>query len=94
MYKATTVAPALREVSRACSAPGAASGYPAVYDLLRRLRRGSGSDFDPHWRRSVGGRWVALIEAVRAADLGQALSAALVRWRRQIAIHDPATMIS
>jgi site-specific recombinase XerD len=26
-------------------------GYPAVYDLLGRLRRRSGLDFDPHWFR-------------------------------------------
>lgn len=25
--------------------------YPAVYDLVRRLRRRSGTDFDPHWCR-------------------------------------------
>jgi integrase/recombinase XerD len=25
--------------------------YPAVYDLVRRLRRRSGVDFDPHWFR-------------------------------------------
>ena len=25
--------------------------YPAVYDLVRRLRRRSGIDFDPHWWR-------------------------------------------
>lgn len=26
-------------------------GYPAVYDLVRRLRRATGIDFDPHWWR-------------------------------------------
>lgn len=26
-------------------------GYPAVYDLVRRLRRSTGIDFDPHWWR-------------------------------------------
>lgn len=26
-------------------------GYPAVYDLVRRLRRRTGLDFDPHWYR-------------------------------------------
>lgn len=26
-------------------------GYPAVYDLVRRLRRATGVDFDPHWWR-------------------------------------------
>lgn len=26
-------------------------GYPAVYDLVRRLRRRTGLDFDPHWCR-------------------------------------------
>jgi site-specific recombinase XerD len=26
-------------------------GYPAVYDLVRRLRRRTGIDFDPHWYR-------------------------------------------
>jgi integrase len=25
--------------------------YPAVYDLVRRLRRRTGVDFDPHWYR-------------------------------------------
>ena len=25
--------------------------YPAVYDLVRRLRRRAGIDFDPHWCR-------------------------------------------
>jgi site-specific recombinase XerD len=25
--------------------------YPAVYDLVRRLRRRTGIDFDPHWYR-------------------------------------------
>ena len=25
--------------------------YPAVYDLVRRLRPRTGIDFDPHWRR-------------------------------------------
>jgi integrase/recombinase XerD len=25
--------------------------YPAVYDLVRRLRRRSGIEFDPHWYR-------------------------------------------
>lgn len=25
--------------------------YAAVYDLVRRLRRGTGIDFDPHWLR-------------------------------------------
>src|SRR5262249_43759696 len=25
--------------------------YPAVYDLVRRLRRRTGIDFDPHWCR-------------------------------------------
>jgi integrase/recombinase XerD len=27
--------------------------YPAVYDLVRRLRRRTGIDFDPHWCRHV-----------------------------------------
>ncbi|MDQ2879913.1 MAG: tyrosine-type recombinase/integrase [Actinomycetota bacterium] len=26
-------------------------GYPAVYDLVQRLRRDTGVDFDPHWYR-------------------------------------------
>ena len=26
-------------------------GYPAVYDLVRRLRERTGIDFDPHWCR-------------------------------------------
>jgi integrase/recombinase XerD len=30
---------------------GRAMSYPAVYDLVRRLRRRAGVDFDPHWCR-------------------------------------------
>jgi integrase/recombinase XerD len=30
---------------------GEALGYPAVYDLVRRLRRRTGICFDPHWCR-------------------------------------------
>jgi integrase/recombinase XerD len=30
---------------------GRALGYPAVYDLIRRLRDRTGIDFDPHWCR-------------------------------------------
>ncbi len=30
---------------------GAPVSYPAVYDLVRRLRQRSGVDFDPHWFR-------------------------------------------
>jgi integrase len=30
---------------------GQALSYPAVYDLVRRLRRRTGIDFDPHWCR-------------------------------------------
>ncbi len=30
---------------------GRALGYPAVYDLVRRLRKRTGIDFDPHWCR-------------------------------------------
>ena len=30
---------------------GRAMGYPAVYDLVRRLRERTGIDFDPHWCR-------------------------------------------
>jgi site-specific recombinase XerD len=30
---------------------GRALSYPAVYDLVRRLRRRTGVDFDPHWYR-------------------------------------------
>jgi len=30
---------------------GRALGYPAVYDLIRRLRERTGIDFDPHWCR-------------------------------------------
>ena len=30
---------------------GQAMGYPAVYDLVRRLRRRTGIDFDLHWFR-------------------------------------------
>ena len=28
-------------------------GYPAVYDLVLRLRRATGVDFDPHWYRHM-----------------------------------------
>ena len=35
-----------------CAEPrGQALTYPAVYDLVRRLRRRTGIDFDPHWCR-------------------------------------------
>jgi integrase/recombinase XerD len=30
---------------------GQALSYPAVYDLVRRLRKRTGVDFDPHWFR-------------------------------------------
>jgi site-specific recombinase XerD len=30
---------------------GQALSYPAVYDLVKRLRRRTGIDFDPHWYR-------------------------------------------
>lgn len=30
---------------------GQALSYPAVYDLVLRLRRRTGLDFDPHWFR-------------------------------------------
>jgi len=30
---------------------GQALSYPAVYDLVRRLRKRTGIDFDPHWCR-------------------------------------------
>jgi site-specific recombinase XerD len=30
---------------------GRAMSYPAVYDLVRRLRKRTGIDFDPHWFR-------------------------------------------
>ena len=33
--------------------------YPAVYDLVRRLRRRTGIDFDPHWlRHTVATKWL------------------------------------
>ncbi|GAA3616154.1 hypothetical protein GCM10022419_121820 [Nonomuraea rosea] len=34
-----------------CEPRGQAWSYPAVYDLVLRLRRRSGIDFDPHWYR-------------------------------------------
>jgi hypothetical protein len=37
---------------------------------------------------------VALVETVRVAGLGRVLSAALSRWRRPMAIHDPAKVIT
>jgi integrase/recombinase XerD len=30
---------------------GRALAYPAVYDLVKRLRRRTGIEFDPHWWR-------------------------------------------
>src|SRR5512138_3505397 len=30
---------------------GQALSYPAVYDLVKRLRKRTGIDFDPHWCR-------------------------------------------
>ena len=37
---------------------------------------------------------VALVETVRAAGLDRALSAALARWRKPMAIHDPGKVIT
>ena len=38
---------------------GEAWSYPAVYDLVRRLRRSTGIDFDPHWmRHTAATRWL------------------------------------
>jgi site-specific recombinase XerD len=38
---------------------GHALAYPAVYDLVRRLRRRTGIDFDPHWwRHTVATKWL------------------------------------
>jgi site-specific recombinase XerD len=38
---------------------GEAWSYPAVYDLVRRLRRSTGVDFDPHWmRHTAATRWL------------------------------------
>jgi len=36
---------------------GHAWPYPAVYDLVLRLRAKTGIDFDPHWFRSWPWRW-------------------------------------
>ncbi|MGH3718132.1 MAG: tyrosine-type recombinase/integrase [Pseudonocardiaceae bacterium] len=33
-------------------------GYPAVYDLVQRLRRDTGVDFDPHWYRHTYATWL------------------------------------
>ena len=39
---------------------GGRLGYPAVYDLVGRLRRDTGFDFDPHWfRHSYATRAIA-----------------------------------
>ena len=32
---------------------GQALSYPAVYDLVVRLRKRTGIDFDPHWFRHI-----------------------------------------
>jgi integrase/recombinase XerD len=38
---------------------GGAWSYPAVYDLVLRLRRQTGIDFDPHWmRHTAATRWL------------------------------------
>jgi integrase/recombinase XerD len=38
---------------------GEAWSYPAVYDLVLRLRRCTGIDFDPHWmRHTAATRWL------------------------------------
>jgi integrase len=38
---------------------GQAWSYPAVYDLVTRLRVKTGTDFDPHWfRHSAATRWL------------------------------------
>lgn len=38
---------------------GEAWSYPAVYDLVLRLRRNTGIDFDPHWmRHTAATRWL------------------------------------
>ena len=34
---------------------GQAWSYPAVYDLVVRMRARTGLDFDPHWFRHCGG---------------------------------------
>jgi len=38
---------------------GVAWSYPAVYELVLRLRRNTGIDFDPHWmRHTAATRWL------------------------------------
>jgi integrase len=38
---------------------GRALSYPAVYELVRRLRKRTGIDFDPHWcRHTAATRWL------------------------------------
>ena len=38
---------------------GQAWSYPAVYDLITRLRTKTGLDFDPHWfRHTAATRWL------------------------------------
>lgn len=38
---------------------GQAWSYPAVYELVRRLRAKTGIEFDPHWfRHSAATRWL------------------------------------
>lgn len=37
---------------------------------------------------------VLLVEAVRTSRLGQVLSAGLARWRKPLAVHDPAKVVT
>jgi integrase len=50
-------------------------GYPAVYDLVRRLRRRTGIDFDPHWCRHTA--------ATRMQGRGVASDATFCSWREE-----------
>jgi integrase/recombinase XerD len=48
----TSTSPKFREFVNLWGAPvGRAWSYPAVYDLVVRLRARTGIEFDPHWTR-------------------------------------------
>jgi integrase/recombinase XerD len=50
---------------------GQAMSYPAVYDLVLRLRRRAGIDFDPHWLRHTTLTWVEVGGVAFRASFGR-----------------------
>jgi integrase/recombinase XerD len=55
--------------------------YPAVYDLVRRLRRRTGIDFDPHWwRHTLATAGPCLRRATRRPAPPRWPGSALGRW--------------